>query len=211
MSDRRIEVVRRGYDDLGDRYLAWAAQIEDDPRERYVGELAKRLEPGARVLDLGCGPGGPSTKLLARRFAVVGVDVSSAMLEHARRSVPRATFVEGDITEIDFPARSFDAVTALYAVTHVPRELHPRLFERVSRWLRPGGLFVASLGARGSDDWLGEWLDVEMFFSSWDAATNRRLLRDARLEPVLDDVVTIDEPDGPATFLWVLARAPLDG
>jgi hypothetical protein len=86
----------------------------------------------------------------------------------------------------------------------------PQLFQRIARWLRSGGFFVASLGARGSEGWLGEWLGVEMFFSSWDAHANRHLLRDAGFDLVLDEVVTMREPEGPATFHWVLAQRSLD-
>lgn len=211
MSDPRTEVVRDGYDALGDRYVAWARQIEDDPRDRFAAELTARLEPGADVLDLGCGPGIPTGALLAERFTVLGVDASPVQVERARRDVPNATFMQADMAEIGFPPASFDAVVALYSLTHVPREMHAELFERIARWVRPNGLFLASLGARGSEDWLGKWLGVEMFFSSWDADTNRRLLRDAGFELVLEEVVTMHEPEGPASFLWVLARLPPAG
>jgi hypothetical protein len=46
-----------------------------------------------------------------------------------------------------------------------------------------------------------------MFFSSYDADTNRRLLQDAGLTLVLDEVVTMKEPEGEVAFLWVLAQA----
>ena len=186
MSDSPGDVVGAGYVRIGDRYVDWAARIADDPRDRFVAELEARLETGAQVIDLGCGAGVPTGSRLAERFTVLGIDVSAAQL--------------------DLPDASFDAVVALYSITHVPREAHPELFQRIARWLRPGGLFLAALGARGGEDWLGEWLGVEMFFSSWDAATNRRLLRDAGLRLVLDDVVTMHEPEGPATFFWALAR-----
>jgi SAM-dependent methyltransferase len=205
MNDPRGEVVRAGYDRLGDRYVTWAARIEDDPRDCFVAELEARLEPSARVLDLGCGAGVPTASRLAERFAVVGVDISNVQLERARREVPSATFVQADISEADFPDASFDAVVALYSLTHVPRETHAELFRRIARWLPGGGLFLASLGASGGEDWLGEWLGVEMFFSSWDADTNRRLLRDAGFELALDEVVTMHEPESPATFFWALA------
>ena len=45
-----------------------------------------------------------------------------------------------------------------------------------------------------------------MFFSGFDADTNRRLIREAGFELVLDEVVTMQEPETEATFLWVLSR-----
>jgi hypothetical protein len=45
-----------------------------------------------------------------------------------------------------------------------------------------------------------------MFFSSFDADENRRLLHLAGFQTLVDEVVTMQEPEGPATFLWVLLR-----
>ena len=76
------------------------------------------------MLDLGCG-NGAKTARLAARFDVVGVDLSEEQLRLARAAVPDATFVQADFAELDFPAGSFDAVTAFYSVMHVPRDEHP--------------------------------------------------------------------------------------
>ena len=81
---------------------------------------------------------------------------------------------------------------------------------RVAGWLKPGGLLLATLGVDESPDWTGEWLGVPMFFSSYDADENRRLLRGAGLSLVLDEVVAVREPEGEVAFLWVLARKPAE-
>jgi SAM-dependent methyltransferase len=174
-----------------------------------VSELARRLPNGAHLLDLGCGAGVPSTKELSARFDVVGVDISEAQLRQARANIPGTAFIRADLAEIDFPAESFDAITAFYSISHIPREEHARLIENIARWLRAGGVFLASLGAGDTPDWTGEWLGVPMFFSSYDADTNRRLLKAAGLMLVIDEVVSMQEPGGHAAFLWVLAQKPL--
>jgi len=211
MADPRKQIVEAGYDQLGERYLAWAAAIEDDPRNRFVRDFSDRLPPGARVLDLGCGAGIPSTRDIARRFEVVGVDVSEAQLRRARENVPGARFVQADASDLTFPEQTFDGVAALYAISHLPREEHGALFAKIERWLRPGGLLVATLGAGDDPDWEGEWLGVPMFFSSYDAETNRDLLRAAGLDLLIDEVLETLEPEGPVDFLWVLARKPTLG
>jgi SAM-dependent methyltransferase len=53
-------------------------------------------------------------------------------------------------------------------------------------WLRPGGVFLASLGSGDLAAWTGDWLGVPMFFSSHPATENRRLLDGAALEAVHD-------------------------
>ncbi len=208
MKDARKRIVASGYDRIADRYGEWGAGVTDDSRNRMVARFSGVLPDGARVLDLGCGSGIPSTVQLAERFSVVGVDISAAQVERARRNVPRAELIHGDITEVDFAAASFDGVVSLYAVSHVPREAHARLFTRIFAWLRPGGRLLATLGATDAPDWKGAWLGVPMFFSSHDADENRRILRSAGFELEVDDVLTTHEPEGDVSFLWVLARKP---
>ena len=82
------------------------------------------------------------------------------------------------------------------------------MFRRVFRWLRPGGLFLATLGAEDSPDWVGEWLGEPMFFSSFDATENRRLMAAAGFDLVIAEVIDTPEPEGAVPFLWVLARRP---
>lgn len=206
MKDHRTAIVATGYDAIADAYLAWAAEIEGDPRERMLDAFLARADDGGRVLDVGCGAGVPSTALLVERFEVTGVDISREQIARARRNVPQASFIQGDIAQIQFPPGSFEGVTAFHAISHLPRETHARLFERVAGWLVPGGLFLASLGANDSPDWIGEWLGQPMFFSSFAADVNRRLLVQAGFELLIDEVIETIEPDGPIGFLWVLAR-----
>ena len=161
------------------------------------------------MLDLGCATGELLTARLARRFVVTGVDISERQIELARQHVPRASFVCADMTQVRIPAACFDAVAAFYSLTHVPREeLLPALALRLS-WLRPGGLFVGSLGASDDprtveDDWLG----VPMFFSGFDSAASRRLVESAGFEIVNAREETAEEDGQPVVFLWVVARKP---
>jgi ubiquinone/menaquinone biosynthesis C-methylase UbiE len=207
IGDERKRTVQTGYDTLGASFGEWDDQIEGDPWERFVEELLVLVPKGGRVLDLGCG-NGTKTARLAERLDVLAVDLSEEQLRLARAKVPGVTFVGGDFAELEFAAETFDGVTAFYSIMHVPREEHRALLGRITRWLKPGGLFLASLSHLGGDDWTGEWLGVEMFFSGFDAETNRRLVRAAGLELVVDELVWMREPQGDVAFLWVLARKP---
>ncbi|NGY57401.1 class I SAM-dependent methyltransferase [Lentzea sp. NEAU-D13] len=203
MLDLVKKIVETGYDAIAEHYLTWSAQITDDPRAHYLNELDHRLDDNAKVLELGCGAGVPSTRKLAERHDVLGVDLSQQQLDLARTNVPGARFEKADMTALDFPDGQFDAVAAFYSILHVPRAEQPALIANIARWLKPGGLFLASLGV-GTPDATEDWLGVEMFFGSNTPARNRELLAQ-HLEIVIDDLVTMHEPD-PATFHWVLAR-----
>lgn len=204
MSDRRTALVAAGYDAMADTWEAWSAEVSDDPRAQWLDRLVSQLPDGARVVELGCGNGTAETRRLAERFTLTGVDLSVEQLRRARERVPRATFVHADLTDVAFAEGSVDAVCAFYVLNHVPRELLPELFERVRTWLRPGGLFLATLGASDLESWEGDWLGVPMFFSGHDPSRNRELLR--RFELIDDEVVTIREPEGHVSFHWILAR-----
>jgi len=206
-SDEHTRTVRAGYDALAPHFGDWMERIEGDPWERFVEELEARLPARARVLDLGCG-NGSKTKRLARSFEVVGVEISEEQLRLARGKVPEAEFLQADFAGLDLPDESFDAVAAFYSILHVPRDGHPALFQKIRRWLKPDGLFLASLSHVGGPDRTEEWLGVEMFFSCFDAETSRRLVREAGFELLVDDVISMREPESEVAFLWVLARKP---
>jgi cyclopropane fatty-acyl-phospholipid synthase-like methyltransferase len=204
-----VEIVRAGYDAMAERYRAWSDATPDPDRTRLVAELDDRLRDGSTILDLGCGDGLPSTRHLARRHHVRGVDVSAEQVTRARRNVPNAGFEQSDVLELNVAAESVDAVVALYSLTHLPRELHAGLFEQIRGWLRPGGLLLATLSAHGASDGVqDDFLGVPMFFSGYPADQNRELVRAVGFRILIDEVVTLHEPTGDAGFLWILATKP---
>jgi len=195
-------VVRRGYDVLSRAYRADDA--DDGVYADWLDMLERRVEPGSSVLDLGCGCGVPVARRLAQRYSVTGIDFSAVQIERARRLVPKTTFVCADMTTLRFPTESFAAVTCFYALIHLPLDEQPALIRSVAQWLRPGGLFAASVGHKA---WTGlekDWLGVkggDMWWSHADADTYKRWLADAGLRLELEKFV----PEGAGGHTFVLA------
>jgi SAM-dependent methyltransferase len=114
-----------------------------------TGELAEaaRLEPSTRVLDLGCGLGGPA-RYLAATFGckVTGVDLSPAFIDAATYLTARCglsdrvTFEVADGLHLPFDNASFDAVF----LQHVAMNIEDRtaLYAALHRILSPGGRLV---------------------------------------------------------------------
>jgi SAM-dependent methyltransferase len=203
------QIVAAGYDAMAERYLAWSDLRPSAARLRYLALADELIPAGADVLELGCGAGIPMTATLAAGRTLTGVDISAVQIELARANVRSATFLHADLTALDMPPASFDAVVAFYSLTHVPRAEHAALFGRIRSWLRPGGLFLASLGVEDApDDIEADWLGVDMFFSHFSARVNRRLIAEAGLLIERADVVAEPEDRHDARFLWVVARAP---
>ena len=202
------EIVARGYDAIALRYAEWAGQI-DSPALEWVRDLDARLGDGCDVLELGCGRGVPATRELARRHRVTGVDISGVQIELARHHVPEATFLHEDVTALDIAAASFDAVVALFLFGHLPQEEQPELMARVASWLRPGGLFLGTLGGGDSHEEVEEdWLGAPMFFASLGADEYRRLLPRLGFELVRAEIEPQVEHGREVRFFWVLARGP---
>lgn len=205
VTDPRTELVGQSYDVIGERFAGWRDRIVGDPRREWEAELVSRLQDGTRVLELGCGAGVPDTQRLAERFRVTGVDISAERIRRARAAVPEAEFVRADFTALELEPDSFDAVVSFYAFNHVPRELLAPTLTSIRRWLVPSGLLMTALGTSDMEGWTGEFLGEPTFFSSFPPDTNTRLVREAGFEILRDELVTFHEPDGDATFQWVLA------
>jgi len=102
---------------------------------------AARIQPGERVVDVGCGPGKYTVGLAARGFDTTGLDLTPGLVEQLREVAPDVTAVEGDL--LDPPAElhgSFNAVTGFFVLHHLS-DLDPA-FDGARRLARPGGRVV---------------------------------------------------------------------
>lgn len=108
-----------------------------------LGKLAA-IGPDYRVLDVGCGLGGPARTLTAEFGCdVVGLDIVSEFIEAANMITEwvglsdRVSFREGDMRAMPFPAADFDLVTTFHTVLNV--EEKEALITEIGRVLKPGG------------------------------------------------------------------------
>lgn len=202
-------VVQEGYDRIAERYLDWVQTERSAVRMRYTAVLLERLAPGATVLDLGCGAGGPTTQALSQRFQVTGVDISAHSVALARENVTRARFLQADMTTLELAPCSFDGVAAFYSLIHVPRDEQPGLLRRIASWLRPGGLLVATMGVHATQaDYGPDFMGAPMYWSGFDSATNCRLVEDAGLAIIHAQEEAEEEHGDPVIFFWIIAQKP---
>jgi predicted TPR repeat methyltransferase len=216
--DEIKRVIEDGYDAMADRFAEWQNGIRGSTRIERVEELLTLLPPEPDVLELGVGAGVRSSRLLAGRGRLTGVDISAEQLRRARERIPQATLLHADFTELELEPSSFDAVVAAYVFNHVPQEELGPLVERAGGWLRPGGYFLGTFSTSDNPGWSGDWLGVEMFFAGFPPEENRRLVESAGLEVLQDEIEVSIEPDdedsgtepgeSEARFQWLLARKP---
>ena len=139
-----------------DEFEAWALDYERDaarweaeggypfggrtPVLNLVVELA-HVGKGAKMLDLGCGPGILLERLAQEGCEVFGVDSARQMLALAEQRVPSAHLAQADLRE-DIPAEwgsGFRAIISTYAIHHIADADKIALIERLLGLLEPGG------------------------------------------------------------------------
>ena len=137
---------------FGPDYSAAYDALYDDKDYRAECDILEQRFLGAdrpvrTILDLGCGTGRHAVELARRGYELVGVDVSAAMLDRARRRAASegasATFVLGDVRHVELDRR-FDAVLSMFAVVGYQTDTTAvrATFDNVRRHLEPGGVFI---------------------------------------------------------------------
>jgi tRNA (cmo5U34)-methyltransferase len=122
--------------------------------ELVAQAAATHLQPGAALLDLGCGAGNFTLRVLqeAGRLNCHLADLSRPMLERAQQRIQAAgaesiTVYQTDLRQLEFPDDSLDGILAGAVLHHLRDELDwATVFSRLHRWLKQGGrLYVADL------------------------------------------------------------------
>lgn len=176
------------------------------------------MPAGSSVLDLGCGNGNLTARLLRKGMRPTGMDASSQQLDHARRLHPELTFMHADAADfrVDEPV---DAVFSNAAMHWIPAARHEAMIRCINHALKPGGLLVFEMGGKGNNASIHEeirqacakrGLDYQVPFhfpSPGEYATllERNGFRVERLE-YFDRPTPFESEDGLITWLDMFAR-----
>ncbi len=195
------QLVKSAYNRCAGRY-----GLERDvfKNKKQLDWLIKRLAPGAKILDIGCGAGVPVDKYLVEKgHLVTGVDISEKQVELARKNIPKASFLVKEMTEMGFEDGSFDAVVSFYAIFHIPREEHFGLLRKINFLLKPGGRLLITMG---NEEWEGseQFCGVEMYWSHYGKDKNLELVKEAGFRIEESEV----DDSGGEHHLVVLAKKP---
>jgi 2-polyprenyl-3-methyl-5-hydroxy-6-metoxy-1,4-benzoquinol methylase len=110
---------------------------------KVVRKWAAGLQPGASILDIGCGHGVPiSEVLLQDGFTICGVDASETLVAKFRERFPGVAVECGSVDESGFFSRTFDAVLAWGLMFILPADTQRRLIGKVARALNCNGRFL---------------------------------------------------------------------
>lgn len=130
----------------GERYVPGVAgEIAYEHWHRYA--FARAFVVGRRVLDVSCGEGYGSALLAEAAAEVVGIDIASEAVDHARRAYAgraRLRFERGSAIALPLPDASIDVAVSFETIEHLPREEQPRMVRELARVLTRDGVLLLS-------------------------------------------------------------------
>lgn len=138
-----VEIAPERYD--------WAVKFMTGGRlDKIKDQIAEKIEPGDRVLDIGCGTGTLAVRCLNKGAYVTGLDSSEFMLKQAEKNAAaagvsdRLTVIQDSVTQLrkHFQDETFDVVTSTMALGEFPREYLDYILRDCKRILRPGGRLI---------------------------------------------------------------------
>ncbi|MBI1248350.1 methyltransferase domain-containing protein [bacterium] len=160
MSDARkstVEEIRARFDADVDRFsnleTGQSATMDAPIVLDLITRVAKKHRPNARqVLDIGCGAGNYTLKLLDQipSLACTMIDLSQPMLDRAKLRLKQSTATEvttlcGDVRELDLPTATFDVVMAAAVLHHLRDDADwKQTFTKIFQSMAPGGIFLVS-------------------------------------------------------------------
>ena len=171
MSESRI---RDTYDTVAAAYdTALRDELAGKPVDRALLDALLELCPGI-VADVGCGPGHVTRHLAARHRAVVGVDLSPAMVEIARGAAPSLSFEVGSMLDLPVADGAWSGIVAFYSIIHLTPAERARAFREFAPRPGTGRLGAGVVPRLGSgpaggqppalSQWFGSPVDLDSFY-----------------------------------------------
>lgn len=164
--EKRV-LIKDGYNAVATQYMSFADKFNSKSSAigNHIDKLISVLPSGAKVLELGCGPGKYGTKTLVDAgLDVTATDVSTSQIELCKEYLPiSATLIVSDMMTLDFPSGSFDAVVAFHSIPHLTLKEQPQMIAKMIGWLKDGGWLLFNLNIENKE--FADWMGVKMY--SW--------------------------------------------
>lgn len=180
------KLVEEGYEKIAHTYSSARDQLANIS---YLEKFTRFIRKGSTILDIGCGAGKPVDKYLVKHgFAVNGIDISTKMIELAKKNVPHALYEVRDMLTLHKDEYCVNGIVSFYAIFHTPREKHQKLLTIFKSFMPHGGAILITMGAV---DWEGteeNFHDTKMFWSHYGAEKNSEMVKKAGFSIILNEI-----------------------
>lgn len=157
--------ITRAYDEIAPHF---AAKFCETDLSAQLDRFCAYLQPGARVVDVGCGPGRDLLSLAERGFWAVGVDLSAGMLRQAlSRGAKR--LVQADARALPFADGTLDGAWACASLLHLPKAELPAALTEIRRALGHGHVCLILKCGEG-ESWRDDDQGQRRFFAYYHPA-----------------------------------------
>ena len=182
--------------------------MEDTWDDDYIQLFSDSLSKGAKVLDLGCGPGTDTVKLSKNGLLLEGFDLSDEFLVIARKLNPGLTFKQGDMRKLPYANGAFDGLFAKASLLHIPKDDIHLVLEEIHRVVKSGGLVHIAIKEGEAEMVLKEddyGYEYSRFFSFWNIESFLSELKEQGFNIVKNDTYQKNKP-GSTVWIKILAQ-----
>jgi len=162
LSDKAMDVYFQTYTDVSSPEIIARWRANKQPNVEYDLHILKRLLPGGRILDVGCGYGFFLEQARSEGYQTMGTEISKMACEYANNTLG-LDVRWGTLKELNLPATSFDVVTCIDVLYYCPAPLID--LREMYRILRPGGVIAVRVLTR--IDYARAWQRITRS-SAWD-------------------------------------------
>ncbi len=172
-----IDRVRDAYDQIAPVYPGTNAPMPDDLQALAV-RLLQLSGTAPALLDVGCGPGRHMAWFESQGARSTGIDLSRAMLLHARRLV-RGSVFQMDMRNLGLHDAAFNAIWCCASLLHLPRSEAPGALRELRRVLVRGGICFLAVQEGTGEGWerRQRYGSVERLFTRYSSPEMATLLR----------------------------------
>lgn len=167
--------IEAAYDAVAEAYsVAFEKELDGKPLDRAVLTAFLELIGAGIVCDVGCGPGHVTRFLAERHSDVIGLDISSSMIEIARKKNPNLAFETGSMLALPAADDEWAGLMSLYSIIHLTSEDRASAWAEFARAVRPGGWLLVAFHVDSAEfaigdvnhltSWFGKSLDLDGYF-----------------------------------------------
>jgi SAM-dependent methyltransferase len=211
------DAVRASYDAVAGEYeKRIGGELAGKPLDwALLAAFAELVPRGLPVGDVGCGPGHVAGHLAELGCDVVGIDLSPAMIDIARRRYPQLAFHAASMLDLPVAADAWGGAILMYSVIHFSPEERRAACRELGRVVQPGGIVMIAFHVSDAahepgdsvdnDEFLGQPIQLTMHFLPPDDVA-----ADLRVSGFAEHARLVREPDPaveyPSRRCYLIAR-----